>query len=232
MFTALYYTTGRLPTKLQKGCYSLIQHALLNSGEESPELLVVSQEDLELFHNTCHRLVVPKLNGNSWTNMLTQIVLGLENAKYDYIYLVEHDMLYPPNYFQSYRSLQGPRVTYNMNVFIMNQSGFFFANEQFLSNCSGNRDFLLRHFKDMRDIIAETGREQIIVEPMCPLMGTFKLSVPVVDVRYGGNLTGDRACAHEDMYWDRLDVWPSHDELAEWLGIYKYAETEKAPSDA
>ena len=85
--TLIYYTDGAIEDSLAE----LVRDRLLRTGLP---IVSVSQEPMDFGVNVC----VGKI-GRSYSNIQSQIVIGLYAAKTENVALCEHDTLYPDSYF-------------------------------------------------------------------------------------------------------------------------------------
>ena len=137
-------------------------------------------------------------------NVYEQILAGIGAAAKPVIALAEHDVLYPPGYFEALADAAGDGVCYNTNLWRLNAHGFFrTANTHLLSNCGGARGLLARR---IRAKLGEARRRGIPdwAEPRGD--AEFRAPHPTVDIRHGTNFTGGRN-APNGRYRQSIDYW-------------------------
>jgi hypothetical protein len=180
----------------------------------------------------CVREYIDSVPARKWTQLVqesvcaggmdqdTRIASCLRVVGTGLVALVEHDVLYPADYLSEL-----PREAcamggywYDMNTAIVNEYGYWMAHKTLTSCMCANRDLLQRHF--VRRIEARKAGERIVWDepgkdlPNSQPVQGYVGDTPVIDVRWGGNMTGHRDWP---QYADRLDGWPSHAEV--WAGI-------------
>jgi hypothetical protein len=154
-------------------------------------------------------------NGNPGLMSLYHMVeMGLQEASADCVYPhVEADCLYPEGYFQYF----GGGIGYHMNKWRMNSEGAWPDSRwPSFSGCVGNRDFI-RDLIEMKLSALKNGDKVKWCEP-CNREGEYTYlwnERPYIDVRWGGNMTGDRKGDYQQVipYWGRVDY------LQEMVGL-------------
>ncbi len=209
----VYYTSNTASRPVLTTCFEKLRR----HGEDR-ELVVVSQQPNEMY-SRADRLEIVGTGELSYQGLYSQALTGVELARCDTVFLVEDDVLYPEGYFD-FVPANRFRFHYNTHLFIMNHHGFMATDHAFTSNCCGDRE-LTAHAIRQRLRVLRAGREIEWAEPGVGGHDDFTFErresrFPVVDVRHGANLTGNRV---SDEYLDRIDYWGEHRRLAVALGL-------------
>lgn len=213
LFSAIYYTDNNAPEPLLRHCFDQ-----LSAIKQGGELIVVAQQPAAIFEQADHLTIVGS-QPRSHLSMYRQILGGLETARHDRVFLVEHDVLYPEGYF-AYRPPHREAFWYNENAYRMNNEGFFKADYLMTSNCCGDRDDLHRAI-EQRIRAIEAGGRMTWAEPGVGGHDSFTAyrwqnRYPTIDVRHGANFTGDRAAP---VYLGSIPYWGNHAALKAHLGL-------------
>jgi hypothetical protein len=205
----LYYTDNRVHQIAPK-LAAMVRQCIDDARPKGSELIVVSQEeiawgDVDAVVGTMPRCLL---------SMYRQMLVGLRMAANDQVYMVEHDVLYPPHHFD------GPDVDgigFNINCVRMTAAGYIPHQKPIGSGCMGTRDALIAAVEHRMEQIDRGERVKwselgVGHMPHEVYIGRF----PFLDVRYGGNLTGDRAAA---KYASSVPYWGEHSELATKAGL-------------
>ena len=203
----IYYTDNSLDN--QFGC--LVRKALRKTTH-GRTVINVSQKPLKFGD---YKICVGEL-GRSHLSMYKQILAGAKKAKLmdiPIVCLAEHDCLYPPEHFDYCPEGKGD-FYYNQNIWLArtvgkNKDTFGRCNRSTLSGLIARTDPLIKNLKK-RIAFLEAGNEiprgvEGACEPgICEelFMGDglgkaelFKTEIPILDIRHGGNLTGNRRAA-------------------------------------
>lgn len=162
------------------------------------------------------RIYKPQATDNPHRDIYERIIAGCEASKTQEVALLEHDVLYPIKYFTAANiGAKAHMLAYNRMCASFNGQGYFWRRPP-MSNCIGDRDYIIELCLDRLDEI-DAGRRIVWAE----LGGdTLQSTVPkyvnhvTVDLRLGGNLTGARSAP---AYMDRIGEWPTTRELLECL---------------
>jgi len=163
--------------------------------------------------------------------MFKQILAGLEKIKADIVFLVEHDVLYPPSHFD-FVPLRKDLFYYNQNVWKSDwksgRSLFYYA-MQTLALCA-YRDLLIEHYKKRVALVKEVGfSTRIGYEPgthnRAERVDDYKYDVfwtsePLVDIRHGSNLSPSRWRQDQFRNKKNLRGWTEDDKVPHW-GVVK-----------
>lgn len=140
--------------------------------------------------------------------------------------LVEHDVLYPPNYFPELAaalSVSPARLVYNINNCGLNADGYFERPYgHLMSNLAGAKSILKSAIEQkIEETLARPNRRPKWAEPglgddghTLPNVKLVKCSQPVIDIRHGANFTGMREAHH---YFQNLDPWGHADQFTALL---------------
>jgi hypothetical protein len=134
-----------------------------------------------------------------------QLLACLRRATQDTVYVAEHDMMYPPGYFDS----QAPAgvLRYNENVVLLSRTGYSDREHTHavFSQLSCRR-VDLANILERRIAELESGRVARYdwIEPNELPIVNYRSPAVVLDVRHGQNWTGSRdtkAARQNDPYW-------------------------------
>lgn len=177
----------------------------------------------------------------SFHGMFKKILLGLELSTADYCFMAEDDVLYHPSHFD-FTPPTNDKFYYNRNVWHLRTTDGFAVTykAQRLSQMSGERKFLIEHFrKRLAKIESYTGhipynsmgfepgthhREERIDDFGCEL---YASKVPSIDIKTGLNATSarwkqsefrnQRNCTEwKEGNWDTIPGWKRQDFSFAW----------------
>jgi len=214
MFNIILYTHNELPDAIRDACFQTLTDAASDAccdGMPQPFRLVVSSIPWPA-HFGWQNIIV--IGDRGYHDCYVKILAALELCPYTQTFLVEHDVLYPAPYFDWPMPDDARLFWYNRNTWRLNKHGWFPCPGQLTSNCCAHRDLLREQFA-ARLALVERGHRIVWDEPgrnpgdIAP-MADWQCSAPVVDVRWGGNLTGNRDAK---LYYPKLPPWG---EASEW----------------
>ena len=134
-------------------------------------------------------------------NMYKTILRGLEGIQTKYVFLAEHDVLYPTYHFgHRLKSAQ-----YSIHVYTMDAERAWVANRKILAGFSGEVEALGAAL-EQRVARIDAGHKFKWSEIFRETRDTYVSAAPLVDIRHGKNLTGARRPAGAERYpygWDR-----------------------------
>jgi len=223
-FTAIYYTDNRLPVDLWQVTLHHLNRALCHASEPGlapPQVLAMVQGQTSLIPEWWAQHTVTGERGLHDCYM--KIMAALEMAEFPQVWLLEHDVLYPLSYFDYVLDTSVRCFWFDVNNWVQCEHGFFARNRCLTSCCTARRDLLRDSFATKLGMISrgeritwdEPGGMQEV--PDCPMVRR-KGNQPVIDIRHGHNLTGQRYSGREG-YRDKLAPWGSHRELWESYGL-------------
>lgn len=221
MFTVLLYTHNTLPPAFWRHVTHTLGRAVEQAsldGSEPPEVIVLANADLPVLPGW--KLDTNACGKRGLVDCWDKIRRGAEMAKYDTVYLCEHDVLYPQTYFQSMPMITPYGYWYNHHLWCLDQRGYYRSHANWgrrvTSNMVCHRDLLRKTARDRCDFLAAGGRLQWDEPGMMnrangypydePSMHRYLTMDPVVDVRLPGCLTGQRD-AYNGEYVPTLDPW-------------------------
>jgi len=198
--TIIYTTDGKLNPQIRDFCF---EHLKTNAPKEISIVKVENDEGEERSHAA--------LYGN--------ILAGIDAAKTKFVFLVEHDVLYPEGYFDVKDS---PKLSYSKDVIYLSEKGFSKRRLSSgpLSTFAGDKTILKEAIqaklaKGEKLKFAEPGIDDEFAE-----LVTFRnVKGCIIDIRHGGNFTGDRKAK---KYLDKVPYWGSFDALR-----FKYIDSDK-----
>jgi len=196
---AIYYTDSRLEGHIIiKTCREQIKKAFKG------ELITTSLKPLDFGKN-----FVLENRVRSYPTMVDQIVLALENLTTDYVYFLEHDVLYASSHFD-FVPKEDNVFYYNSNVWRWRYGGDGIAigydGMLPLSCMCANREFALDHYRQRQERIKEWNLDDMSsreprksrifgYEPGLKkrkrggfsddLSGTWSSKLPNIDIRHG-----------------------------------------------
>lgn len=191
----VYYSDGRAPASILAGCRSVLTVSARISGATIVERCGADDK-------------------RTHSNIYRKILSGLDDVPDNGpVFLAEHDVLYPPGYFDLRALPDG--VGYNTNIVILTMHGFFPAGAGMrLSNAVGRRDDLRCAIERKLD---EAERGTVVwAEPYAAWWWSSDL--PTVDVRGTWNFTGTRTSeqySESDPYWGPASAYYSFFGLQE-----------------
>ncbi len=208
-----YYTNNRARRSIRRACFQRLRESAADK-----ELIVVAQVDEDFFAGA-DRIEVIGRRRRGYLCLYRQMLLALEQARYDTVFLTEDDVLYPAGYFD-FQLPDRYRFFYNTHSYVANLKGFFAIEHHLTSNCAGDRDLLALAVRQ-RIHHLRSGGKVTWAEPGLGghddfTCAVYRSPIPTVDVRHGRNFTGYR---ESDDTVDRLDDWGRHRELVERLGL-------------
>ncbi len=147
----IYYTDNRLNEPI----FSIVQQTIQSSGLP---VTSVSLKPINFGNNIVLNLTP------SFITMTKQITTALENAKEDYVFFCEHDVLYPASHFE-YQPPKDNIFYYNNNVWRWKYPDDYAITYDRLICLSGlcvNRELALNHYKSRLNKIEELNLESVI----------------------------------------------------------------------
>jgi hypothetical protein len=190
-FTALFYSNDLEHSQVVEYCL----HRLAAQVGDSGELITVTWSPLRCLGPHHVRVEWPDREGSHRT-LFRQILAGLDRASHELVFLCEHDVLYPAEYFHE---MAGPvaehGIVANRHVIHLSPAGFFPADRSinFLSNVAGRRQLLQSMISAKLGELA--AGKLVFAEPQGDEIRTIFCSNPVADIRHGRNLTGMRTAS-------------------------------------
>ena len=206
--SVIYYSNHRLPPKLQRFCFETLMRS---ARAASAELICVTwtgatgaaRPAASARHAWLPIRIAWPDHICSHANLYRQILAGIEAAHGDLIALAEHDVLYPPGYFEGLTAAAPAGIVYNTNVWRLSSRGFFPSdNTHLLSNCGGPRARLVRRIKQK---LADSLRGvPEWAEPAAD--GEFRSPHATIDIRHAFNFTGARHPSN-GRYREEVGYW-------------------------
>ena len=197
MIYVIYDTDGLLATTeptLWKTCYSQLRYAVKVSGAK----LITVQNDMNAVR--------------SHTALYNNILSGIKSVpSTSSIYLAEHDVLYPPFYFQ--RKAEHP-IEYNSNSYLLSKESYFDNPCKTLSNCRGQSDFL--HDAILQKHEESTAGNLVWAEPYNDKAPNFRSHIPTIDIRHSRNFTSGQSLKGQRQ---NIPQWRDSIALTNQLGL-------------
>lgn len=212
----IYYSHDQAPQLVLDAC----REQLLKVAGNIPIISVTHKEAKSFGRN----LKIGHYPHNHIT-LYFQIMLGMEASGADIVYLVEHDVLYPEEYFD-WTPPDDDKFHYQINNYYITPKGFLLLGEVSTSQLVCRRSWLMPNLWE-RTIAASEGRYIAATEPgkmePCDPSGrwrldTFRGKYPAVDIRHGHNFTGMRG-DENSKYLFNIPYWGDYYVLADKLGL-------------
>lgn len=191
----LYYTDN---VSVPKYIVEAVKRQLLKA--DLP-IISVTQIPMDFGRNICIGSI-----GRSRISMTKQVLLGLDNIKASIVFIVEHDVLYPPSHFE-FTPVDSNTLYFNQNMWrVRAKDGANFKSEYngAVSQLVGLKRCLKKRFLERLDFFT-TGKPLLGLqgfnwykyEPPGGMsswckFGSWLSLTPTLDIRHGGNLTGNR----------------------------------------
>jgi len=142
--------------------------------------------------------------------MMINIMCAMQQCDTEIVYICEHDVLYPADYFDIRDVKYG--VTYASNGLFLSHDGYSVRQHPPLSALAGRREILLQAFDDK--LWEFYVRKSIKWSEPSPVDGITRLRNninPYIDIRHGNNYTGPRnglQTMSESDYWGNAsELW-------------------------
>jgi len=188
----IYYTDNELDDSIAAPVRNLIK-------ESGLPIVSATLKKMDFGIKNIH---FPSMKRGYYT-MHKQILAALEHSDADVIFFCEHDVLYHPSHFD-FTPPKKDTFYYNQNVWFLRLSDghalHYDVNQ--LSGLCAYRDILLVHFREKLEKIAKEGFSRNMgFEPMTHgrikwdkvfACESWKSRYPNVDIKHGGNATGQR----------------------------------------
>ena len=162
--TVIYYTANLIPEYFMHN----VQKQILKAVGNIP-IISVSQKPIDFGHNICVGNI-----GQSAYNIYKQILIGVREAKTDYVFMCEDDVMYPAEHF-TYRPTY-PSIAYDINkwcVFTWDKNPIYSqrSGRRTMTSMIGNRQTLL-------DTLEERYAKYPTVESIPPNIYEFYFGEP------------------------------------------------------
>jgi len=202
----IYYTNDKLPEQLRNQCLACVA-AMEGFAEvilvvppgrsyDFAECLGKIDEQLE---KDLDALIIEAEGVPGHHDICVKTLAGLQKAKGDVAYLIEHDVLYPADYLDTIAVVNGGKhVYYNLNAITVNHAGYLVQpGRPLTSNAFARVEILWEIYSNRLRHLTTGGRIKWGEPGRNPGDGPFKPVTtnspsPVLDIRWGGNLTGRR----------------------------------------
>jgi len=222
MFTVILYSHRDLSEPPYRRCFHVLDAAVSYSARtemSAPECIAVTSAPQNL-PGYWRNIVATGERGHH--DCAVKIIAGCEAARHTTVFLVEHDVLYPCGHFDV-APTTADAFYYCPNVWTVSPDSAWPTPDRYLtSTVCADRALMLRQFEARRRLLESGGRivwdepgrnDGDIAEPRW-----LKRSdgTPVVDVRFGGNLTGMR---HGGTGHTGIPGWGDSRALYESLGL-------------
>jgi len=139
-------------------------------------------------------------------SLFLNILCGISQTEGDYIYLAEHDVLYPQGYFMPITDWQGQDFTFTQPGYFLNESGYYKRTGLPLSSLMGKREAMVK-FCEMKLLTLLLKGQVRSCEPT-PAQWHIKIrriENPFIDIRHSSNFTGNR---HGKTIMQEIEYWP------------------------
>lgn len=197
--TALYYSHAEPPGNVGNYC----RQALSDSLDGLPIVAVVDpaltffpRRQFGRIASTVLYMSSTLLPGHA--DIAQRILKGLAHIDTEYVALCEHDVIYPVGYFEAALAVAdgiGERWTYCGNAVHLTARGWGahanYPRARLLSCLTARRADLVSFFAE-RSMSIDRGERVRVAEPIDDGCVSWECVEPVIDIRHGENLTGDR----------------------------------------
>lgn len=219
---ALYYSDNRGDPKVLAAARRQVRFA----AADIPIVAVTLPGDLVLgrFDGALH---LELQADRGYLTMARQILTGLQLLDTDIVFHCEHDVLYPPGYFD-FRPPAGDTYHYAANTWKVDAASgraLTYQMEQ-LSGLCADRLLLLDHFRRRVAHLEQHGfSRRVGFEPGKPIRhgglddvprATWQNPVPIVDIRHGANLTPSRWSKDQFRNQKYTAGWTEGDAVPGW----------------
>jgi len=206
----LYNTHNSLPEEMEV----YFQQKLLEACGDIP-VIAVSKHPRTTF---AYKNIIVDYPKNNWNSILYQTEVGInailsENDK-AIVYIAEHDVLYPPSYFENVPPDDNTFMK-NINLYFVNNVGFLGPHNDYIHSQTIASvklfDFCLKEKENERIRFKDKSKYNLI---------KFNNIHPSLDIRHGYNYTGGRE-NDKKVHLKELPYWGSYEELRKSLPPFK-----------
>lgn len=189
----IYYSESNLDSRIRDACYENLLHEVPGHWD----IITIKQQ------SRIQRSIY---------QMYVNILCGVGQTDADYIYLAEHDVLYPKGYFEEHHELQKWHFRYTKPGYYLSANGYSERTGAPLSSFICERDALERFCRLQILFIGQHCRiKQSEPEPNTWIISRRVLPIPYIDIRHGKNHTGNRNAS--DYVEHIHDYWPKAKQL-------------------
>lgn len=213
----VYYTNNKPDEKILSACQRQLTKCMQKWGYP---IYSISQKPIDFGINTVVDF------DNSLLSMFKQIYEGLSQCKTDYIFLVEHDVLYHPSHFDFTPEKQD-HFYYNRNEWrVSSETGkavFYLHNDT--SQLCAKRDLLAEHIKRAIQVNTDMPHNNYGIAPPRGIppeeqkgkhYDTYMSEVPNVDIRHPNTLTRVRMDPSQFRSERSRRGWTESDGVPGW----------------
>ncbi len=173
----------------------------------------------------------PARTGQYNVDIYKAIERGLESFEPGtLVFLAEHDVLYPADYWAAGRKAHRPgHIGYANNIFFLNAVGYWtYRPSTFQSTCFGERNVLLKEIRARLKFIDDNEKAPAVFDlgrsPEIPgALFEYTNENPVLDIRYktqaGENTTPTGTADKAHPFYRNIPYWGSAAEQIERLGL-------------
>lgn len=148
------------------------------------------------------------------------LLCGLQQCKNETVFVCEHDVLYPPSWFDE--SLIRSAISYAHAGLYLSAKGYSPRNGTPLSTLAGDRDTIAEAVMGKIRAVVERGKakhsEPGIGDEFCGVVTLRTNPQPYIDVRHGANHTGTRPAERYALF-DATCTWTNAIAMLEELGM-------------
>ena len=214
--SSIYYTSNKLDARIMSICQKQLKKCFTG------EIVSISLKPIDFGRNIVFDGEVGVLT------MFKQILTALENTKTDFVFHLEHDILYHPTHFE-FVPPEKDKFYYNTNVYKMRFEDGHAMRVDDCRQTSGLcacRDLLLEHYRKRVDIVEKDGysksmgfeagthgREARVDDYKSD---TWESEFPNIDIRHNNNLTPSRWEKSEFRNKRYTKGWTETDNVPGW----------------
>jgi len=213
----IYYTDNRLDETIQRICIE----ELIQTAEKVP-IWFILQKPLPWLHNIkpdANCVIVGEQEKRQHINLYRQILVGLSYCHTDYVFMAEHDVIYPQDYFHYEEACNG--FNYGMHRLLLDNEGWWqwrrpsmsqlYCKMELLRAYLHRRIWRLKYLGYTNDILysatepgvtQEEGNEEVYFNRA--------ISAPILDTQHGNNFyrrTSHQKSQDKKEYWGEYYVW-------------------------
>ena len=219
-YSVIMPTINNAPGALAKACFESIE------ANATGELIVCASEQPQ--HAPDWKFVPLGRHKSAYVDCYSRLLAMLEVCSFETVFIVEHDVLYAAGYFDP-AQVREDHFAYNVNLKTLTPGGYILHERPRLvtSQVMAPRGLFAEHFRRSIQWI-ESGNRIVWDEPglkWCddglafPTVAgkvEYNAPAPSIDVRWGGNLTGNREAT---QYQQQCPTWGDAAKLRTKLNI-------------
>jgi hypothetical protein len=213
----VYYTDNTPDEKIFLACQKQLNKCMEQRGYP---IISVSQKPIDFGTN----IVLPL--ERSVNSMFKQMLRGIEECKTDYIFLIEHDVLYHPSHFD-FTPTESTRFYFNRNfwnVSSLDGKAVYYIHHDVSMLCA-ERDLLLRHYTKVVEWVEREGFKSswgfsppkgLPTEERIGRHAYWKSKEPNLNIRHPNAFTRQRMTRDQFRNANSCREWTESDTVPYW----------------